>query len=78
MQNSSVMKKHSEIEGERLAWSHFWINKGLKAVEVLVIFYTEILMRKVVLWCFFMSEMSEKSTIQLFESKSQYRTYFFK
>ena len=27
----------------------------------LVIFYTDILMRKVVLWCFFMSETSEKN-----------------
>ena len=34
-----------------------------------VIFYTEILTGKVVLWCFFSSE-----TIQLFKSKSQYKT----
>ena len=32
-------------------------------------FYTEILTRKVVLWCFFTSETSEK-----IESKSQFRT----
>ena len=44
-----------------------------ECVEI-VIFYTEILTGKVVLWCFFTSEMSEKSTIQLFKSKSQYRT----
>lgn len=32
-----------------------------------------ILMKKVVLWCFLMSEMSEKkSLIQLFEFKSQF------
>ena len=34
IQNLSVMKKHSEIQEERVAWSHFWINKGLIAVEV--------------------------------------------
>ena len=36
----------------------------------IVIFYTEILTIKVVLWYFFTSEMSKKSTIQLFEKKS--------
>merc|ERR1712020_687439 len=36
IQNLSVMNKHSEIQGERVAWSHFWINKGLIAVEVLI------------------------------------------
>ena len=37
-----------------------------------------ILMKKVVLWCFLMSEMSEKkSLIQIFEFKSQFRLYFF-
>ena len=40
----------------------------------IVIFDTGILTGKVVLWCFFLSETSEKSTIQLFKSKSQYRT----
>ena len=33
MQNSSVMNKHSDIQGERVAWSHFWIDKGLIAVK---------------------------------------------
>ena len=46
MQNSSVMNKHSDIQGERIAWSHFWINKGLIAVEVLLFFYIENLIRK--------------------------------
>ena len=36
-----------------------------------VIFYTEILTGKVVLWCF---SGVKKSIIQLFKSKSQYRT----
>ena len=36
MQNSSVMNKHSDIQGERVAWSHFWIDKGLIVVEVLL------------------------------------------
>jgi len=36
IQNLSVMNKHSDIQAERVAWSHFWINKGLIAVEVLV------------------------------------------
>ena len=41
------MNKHSEIQGERVAWSHFWINKGLIAVEVLpkvynLIFYDSV------------------------------------
>ena len=30
------MNKHSDIQAERVAWSHFWINKGLIAVEVLL------------------------------------------
>ena len=38
-----------------------------------VIFYTEILSGKVVLWSFFSSETSEKSTIQFFMPKSQFR-----
>ena len=38
----------------------------------IVIFYTEILTGKVVLWCFFSSK-----TTQFFKSKSQYRTQFF-
>ena len=40
------MNKHSDIQGERIAWSHFWINKGLIAVEVLLFFYIENLIRK--------------------------------
>ena len=39
--------------------------------KTIVIFYTEILTGKVVLWCFF---SSEKSPIQLFKSKYQFRT----
>ena len=40
----------------------------------IVIFYTEILTGKVVLWCFFSSKIVKKCTIHLFMSKSQYRT----
>ena len=43
------------------------------------IFYTEILTRTVVLWYFFMSEMSEKKStikIQLFGAKSQCTNFF--
>ena len=53
MQNSCVMNKHSEIQEERVAWSQFWVNKGLIAVEVLVIFYIENLMINVELLSFF-------------------------
>ena len=43
------MNKHSDIQAERVAWSHFWINKGLIAVEVLL-FST--LKKKTILNCF--------------------------
>ena len=64
---------------------HGWGKKALRNLkkvmkiwqknEDIVIFYTEILTRKVVLWSFFTSETSKNATIQLFKSKSQYRTY---
>ena len=38
----------------------------VKSQQEIVIFYNEILTGKVVLWCFFTSETSKKSTIQLF------------
>ena len=40
----------------------------------IVIFYTEILTGKVVLWCFFSSEKSEKIHNSTCQVKSQYRT----
>ena len=42
--------------------------------QEVVIFYTEILTGKVVLWVFLRVKREKKSTIQLFKSKSQYRT----
>lgn len=36
MQNLKVMNMHSPIQEERVKWSHFWIENGLKAVEVLL------------------------------------------
>ncbi len=36
MQNLSVMNKHSSDPQEKSAWSHFWIEKGLKTVEILL------------------------------------------
>ena len=50
-----------------------WFETHTAACLEVVIFYTEILSGRVVLWSFFSSETSEKSTIQLFKSKSQYR-----
>ena len=41
----------------------------LNRVEI-VIFYTEILTRKVVLWCFFMSKTSEKNPQFNFSSEN--------
>ena len=51
---------------------HTYLIHFPKIVDQIVIFYTEILTGKVVLWCFFSSETSEISTIQLFKSKSQF------
>ena len=36
LQNSSVLKKFSDNPDERLEWSQYWIEKGLKVVEALV------------------------------------------
>jgi len=33
IQNLSVMKKHSDKQEERVAWSHFFIDKGFVALE---------------------------------------------
>ena len=30
------MNKHSSEPSERVKWSHFWIEKGLKSVEILL------------------------------------------
>ena len=30
------MNKHSSDQKEKVAWAHFWIEKGLKSVEILV------------------------------------------
>ena len=35
LQNPSVMNKHSQVQEEKVAWCHFWIKKGLTAVEEL-------------------------------------------
>ena len=75
MQNSSVMNKHSDIQGERIAWSHFWINKGLIAVEVLLFFYIENLIRKVDLHFISTSKTSEdKPHINFFLKSQKCRT----
>ena len=50
------------------------VRKVLFFLLKIVIFYTEILTRKVVLWCFFMSETSEKIHNSTFQVKSQFRT----
>ena len=71
MQNSCVMNKHSEIQEERVAWSQFWVNKGLIAVEVLVIFYIENLIRKVDLHFISTSKTSEEKPHINFFLKSQ-------
>ena len=55
------MNKHSDIQAERVAWSHFWINKGLIAVEVLL-FST---LKKTILNCFL-----SKKFFQVLVSKS--------
>ena len=49
-----------------------WFLKEASLTYCLPIKNSYFLHWKVVLWCFFTSETSEKSTIQLFESKSQY------
>ena len=36
VQNLSVMNKHSSDPSERTKWSHFWIEKGLQSVEILL------------------------------------------
>ena len=36
IQNLSVMVKHSSDQSERVKWSHFWIEKGLQSVEILI------------------------------------------
>ena len=36
IQNLSVMVKHSSEQSERVKWSHFWIEKGLQSVEILI------------------------------------------
>ena len=46
-------------------------------VQKLVIFYTEILMRKVVLWSFFMSETSEKVHNSTFQVKISVQNVIF-
>ena len=36
IQNLSVMNKVSSVQEERVKWSHFWIERGLKSVEILL------------------------------------------
>jgi maleylacetoacetate isomerase len=36
MQNLCVLYRHTTVLAERVEWGHFWIQKGLRAVEVLV------------------------------------------
>jgi len=33
IQNLAVLRKHSDEQAERAAWSHYWINKGFIALE---------------------------------------------
>lgn len=37
IQNLCVMAKHSSDPAERIEWSHYWIEKGLKAVEKVLV-----------------------------------------
>ena len=54
-----------DVTNELFHLSHIPIDR----TEVIVIFYTEILTRKVVLWCFFMSETSERIHSSTFRVK---------
>ena len=54
------VKKKTHVKPSSRFLIHSFLNISLIKWVAIVIFYTEILMIKVVLWCFFMSETSEK------------------
>ena len=72
--NNCVSQQARKFKNVQVKKTQLVFINQINQFHEIVIFYTEILTGKVVLWFFSRVKRVKKSTIQLFKSKSQYRT----